>query len=55
MALISKVLYISHFEISGKELNDLHPINKPLIFITSLQIHPDIFGKVSNCSHPENI
>ena len=44
-----------HFEISGKDNNDLHSPNIALILVTLLVFHFEISGKDNNDEHPPKI
>ena len=44
-------LDVFHFEISGKEDNELHPLNILDIFLTSDVFHFEISGKEDNELH----
>ena len=48
-------LLVFHFEISGKDNNDSHPLNKELISITLFVFQFEISGKDDNDLHQLNI
>ena len=52
---MSVTLFVSHSEISGKDVNNEHPSNILLISLTLLVFHFEISGKDNNDEHPENI
>jgi len=53
--LILVTLLIFHFEISGKDDNDTHPLNISPLLIIFLIFHFEIFGKDDNDLHSKNI
>ena len=48
------MLDISHFDISGKDSNELHSLNILLIFLTFEVFQFDMSGNDINELHPEN-
>ena len=46
------ILFIFHFDISGKYDKDEHPLNKLLISVTLFIFHFDISGKDDKDEHP---
>jgi len=46
---------VFHFDISGKDINDEHPVNINSILVTLDVFHFDISGKDINDEHLENI
>ena len=44
ISLISIILFVFHFDISGNDFNDEHPANNPLILVTLFVFHFDISG-----------
>ena len=49
-------LLVFHFEISGKDDNDEHPLKKQTIFLKTLLVfHFEISGKDINDEHLSNI
>ena len=55
MQSILITLKVFHFEISGKDDNDEHPINIKLTLVTLIVFHFEISGKDDNDEHPLNI
>ena len=55
ISLRSEILFVFHFEISGKVNNDEQSWNIPLISVTSYVFHFEILGKKDNDEHPLNI
>ena len=52
MQLISVTCFVSHFDISGNDINEEHPKNKPLISFIFEVFHSDISGKDFNALQP---
>ena len=52
MELILITLEVFHFDISGKDFNELHSSNKELISVTFEVFHFDISGNDINELHP---
>ena len=50
--LISETLLVFHFEISGNDINDEHPLNILLILETLFVFHFEISGYDFNDVHP---
>ena len=48
-------LLVFHLEISGKDDNDEHPTNIPVISVTLLVFHFEISGKDDNDEHSPKI
>ena len=44
-----------HFDISGKDNNEVQPLNKELIFLMFIVFHFDISGIFNSDVHPLNI
>ena len=51
---MKKVLFVFHFDISGKLIKEEHSENKPSIEIILFVSHFEISGKLNNLEHPEN-
>ena len=52
---VNLVIYISHFEISGKDDKDNQPSNKHFIFLILFVFHFEISGRYDKDEQPENI
>jgi len=50
--VIFATLFVIHFDISGKNDNDIQLPNKPSIFVTLFVFHFDISGNDNNDEHP---
>ena len=48
------ILFVFHFEISGKDNKDTHPKNKNSIFVLLFIFHLEISGKDDKDLHSQN-